>query len=194
MLRSCCKKKLAKCLNLPVDLHGLSLTCTLILNYWVFSVLSVGLRETSDFHNYSSVDPVAQWIRCCATNRKVAGSILSLLLTAERRVCASTGHRSEFSVVYSTRRVKWSVVLSGGSVCFCGLRQMKQTRQRWMTAWIRYYAYSSRKVHESAPLKFMNGFTTHWDYHSRKYGWLKLMEHAETSILNWVLTTMQIRS
>ena len=83
-----------------------SLTCTLLLNYSVFRDLSLGLRGTSDFHNYSSVAPVAQWLRCCATNQKVAGSILSLLLTAERRDCASTGHSSEFSVVYNRRRVK----------------------------------------------------------------------------------------
>ena len=30
---------------------------------------------TMRYHNSTSLGAVAQWLRCCATNRKVAGSI-----------------------------------------------------------------------------------------------------------------------
>ena len=42
---------------------------------------------------------VAEWLKCCATNGKVAGSIASTLLAAERRGFVYTGYSSESRVV-----------------------------------------------------------------------------------------------
>ena len=38
-----------------------------------YNCKSLNLNENT--HNYSSYTAVAQWLRCCATNQKVAGSI-----------------------------------------------------------------------------------------------------------------------
>ena len=37
-------------------------------------VVSRIVAESSVFYQYKQVKTVAQWLRCCATNRKVAGS------------------------------------------------------------------------------------------------------------------------
>jgi len=45
-----------------------------LLSAALFKILTTSLQQII-FHNCHSGTAVAQWLRCCATNRKVAGSI-----------------------------------------------------------------------------------------------------------------------
>ena len=57
------------------------LFCNNFLKHLLLSVVSIfyflheTLKIVGKFHNLCTVHQVAQWLRCCATNRKVNGSI-----------------------------------------------------------------------------------------------------------------------
>jgi len=101
---------------------------------------------------------VAQWLRCCATNREVCGSISSALSSATVGVC----------VLY-TVRINSSCEVCCDTLLFESETEWKNVKTQWYT-----YVHSTLLVRVSRRTKSTTGFTRVYDYRNRTSGWYKL--------------------